>query len=93
MRENSQPRIMGMITTSVLRCSILSLAALAAPILFTACKGTDISGNATVASDAPGPGVDSTGPTVPGNVVPTIGGGAGNGAGTSGGGAGVGNGH
>ena len=82
-----------MMAKPVLRCMILSSAALLAPFVFTACTGTDISGNATVASDAPGPGVDSTGPTVPGNVVPTIGGGAANGGGVSGGGAGVGNGH
>ena len=84
---------MDMITTLALRRSIFSLTVLAAPALFTACRGTDISGNPTVAAYAPGPGVGATGPTVPGNVVPTIGGGAGNGAGVSGGGAGVGNGH
>ena len=84
---------MGMITTLALRRLTLSLAALVTPVLFVGCAGTDISGNATVASDAPGPGVDSTGPTIPGNVVPTIGGGAGNGGGVSGGGAGVGSGH
>ena len=72
---------------------ILAVAALMAPLAFTACTGTDISGNPTVATAAPGPGADSTGPTVPGNVVPTIGGGAGNGGGISGGSAGVGNGH
>ena len=77
----------------VFRRLILSAAALAAPLVFTACTGTDISGNPTVASAAPGPGVDSTGATIRGYVVPTVGGGAGNGGGVSGGGAGVGNGH
>ena len=73
-----------MIAPWVFRRLILAVAALTAPLIFTACTGTDISGNPTVASDAPGPGVGATGPTVPGNVVPTIGGGAGNGAGVSG---------
>ena len=77
----------------VFRRLFFAVAALSAPLAFTACSGTDISGNPTVAAAAPGPGVNSAGPTVPGNVVPTIGGGAGNGAGVSGGGAGVGNGH
>ena len=72
---------------------LLAVAALTAPLVFTACTGTDISGNPTVAADAPGPAVDSTGPTVPGNVVPSIGGGAGNGGGVSGGSGGAGNGH
>ena len=82
-----------MIAPLALRRLIVAMAALMAPFIFTACTGTDISGNPTVAADAPGPAADSTGPTVPGNVVPTIGGGAGNGGGISGGGAGVGNGH
>ena len=84
---------MGMTVKTAFRPLLFSLVALAGAFTLTACSTTDISGNATVASDAPGPGADSTGPTVPGNVVPTIGGGAGNGAGVSGGGAGVGNGH
>ncbi len=82
-----------MMVKPVIRCLLLWSATLAVPFVFTACKGTDISGNPTVATDAPGPGADSNGPTVPGNVVPTIGGGAGNGGGISGGGAGVGHGH
>ena len=84
---------MGMTAKTALRHVLLSTVALLASLAMTACTGTDISGNATVPTDAPGPGADSTGPTVPGNVVPTIGGGASNGAGVSGGGAGVGNGH
>ena len=77
----------------VLRRLFFTVAALSAPLAFTACSGTDISGKPKVAAAAPGSTADATGPTVPGNVVPTIGGGAGNGAGVSGGGAGVGNGH
>ena len=84
---------MGMTAISAFRCLILSSAVLVAPFLLTACTGTDTSGNPTIATDAPGPGAESTGPTIPGNVVPTIGGGAANGGGVSGGGAGVGNGH
>ena len=72
---------------------VFSVATLVLPLFFTACTGTDVSGNPTVAAAAPGPSADTAGPTVPGNVVPTIGGGAGNGGGASGGGAGVGNGH
>ncbi len=82
-----------MIAPPAFRRLILAVTVLTAPLVFTACTGTDISGNPTVAADAPGPAAGSTGPTVPGNVVPTIGGGAGNGGGISGGGAGVGNGH
>ena len=84
---------MGMTAKMVLRGTVIACTAFAAPFVLAACTGTDISGNPTVASDAPGPGVDSNGPTVPGNVVPTIGGGATNGGGVSGGGAGIGNGH
>ncbi len=84
---------MGMTAKTSFRRLLFSSFAFASAFFLTACARTDISGNATVATDAPGPGADSTGPTVPGNVVPTIGGGAGNGAGVSGGGAGVGNGH
>ena len=84
---------MGMMVKIVSRFLIFSLTVCAAPFLLTACAGTNLSGNPTVAAAAPGPGADSTGPTIPGNVVPTIGGGAGNGGGVSGGGAGVGNGH
>ena len=84
---------MGMTVKTALRPLLFSSVMLASACLLAACARTDISGNPTVATDAPGPGADSIGPTVPGNVVPTIGGGAGNGAGVSGGGAGVGNGH
>lgn len=84
---------MNMMVKKVSRSVMILLGAFAASFLWTACAGTDPSGNSTVASAAPGPGADSTGPTIPGNVVPTIGGGAGNGGGVSGGGAGVGNGH
>ncbi len=82
-----------MTATTALRHVFLSSAALLAALVLAACTGTDISGNPTEPTAAPGPGADSTGPTIPGNVVPTIGGGAANGAGVSGGGAGVGNGH
>ena len=84
---------MGMTVKTALRHVLFTSVAFAAPLVLTACTSTDISGNPTVPTDAPGPGAESTGPTVPGNVVPTIGGGAGNGAGVSGGAAGVGNGH
>lgn len=84
---------MGMTAKTALRHAFFSTVALLAAFALTACTGTDISGNPTVPTDAPGPGAEASGPTVPGNVVPTIGGGAGNGAGVSGGAAGVGNGH
>ncbi len=84
---------MSMIAKTAFRCLILVSAALVAPFFLSACTGTDPAGNPTIATAPPGPGVDSAGPTVPGNVVPTIGGGAGNGGGVSGGGAGVGSGH
>ncbi len=84
---------MDMTVKTAFRHVLFVSVACAAPLAMTACTGTDISGNPTVPTAAPGPGAESTSPTVPGNVVPTIGGGAGNGAGTSGGAAGVGNGH